>query len=242
MTEELKLHISKRFNRDLAELVNQLLQMGGVVEQQLKAAVDALLNADSGLAQQAKELEDKVDQFDLILGEACAQVLVLRQPAASDLRMTLAINRCVSDLERMGDEANKIASASLTLIEDGQPLAGYIEVRHIAQHVMQMLHDVLHAFSRQDVVLALDVKARDEKVDMEYRSAMRTLITFMMEEPRNISRILNVLWVLRALERIGDHACNIAEQVVYMVRGSDIRHASKEEIEKLLQQLNADDN
>lgn len=240
MTEELHLHISKRFNRDLAELVNQLLQMGGMVEQQLKAAVDALLNADAGLAQQAKDLEDRIDDFDLILSEACAQVLVLRQPAASDLRMTLAINRCVSDLERMGDEGNKIANASLTLIEDGQPLAGYIEVRHISQHVMQMLHDVLHAFVRQDVSLALDVKARDEKVDMEYRSAMRTLITFMMEEPRNISRILNVLWVLRALERIGDHACNIAEQVVYMVQGRDIRHASKDEIEKILQQLKSE--
>lgn len=236
MSEESKLHISKRFNRDLVGLVNQLLQMGGLVEQQLKLATDALLKADVELAKQAQVLEDKVDEFDVIMGESCARMLVLRQPAASDLRLTLAINNCVSDLERIGDEANKIASMAITLAgEEESP--GYVEVRHISNQVMSMLHDVLHAFSRQDMTLALAVKSRDEQVDMEYRSAMRTLITFMMEEPRNIGRVLNVIWVLRALERIGDHACNIAEQVVYMVQGSDIRHATKEEIEILFNRL-----
>ena len=237
MNEENKLHISKRFNRDLAALVNQLLQMGGLVEQQLKLAIEGLLTVDTGLAEEAQVLEDKVDEFDLILGEACAHMLVLRQPAASDLRMTLAINRCVSDLERIGDEANKIATMAITLANEGESPVGYVEVRHISQHVMSMLHDVLHAFTRQDMSLALAVMSRDEQVDMEYGSAMRTLVTFMMEEPRNIGRILNVIWVLRALERIGDHACNIAEQIVYMVQGEDIRHASKEEIERLFKQL-----
>ncbi len=236
MSEESKLHISKRFNRDLVGLVNQLLQMGGLVEQQLKLATDALLKADVELAKQAQVLEDKVDEFDVIMGESCARMLVLRQPAASDLRLTLAINNCVSDLERIGDEANKIASMAITLASEEES-PGYVEVRHISNQVMSMLHDVLHAFSRQDMTLALAVKSRDEQVDMEYRSAMRTLITFMMEEPRNIGRVLNVIWVLRALERIGDHACNIAEQVVYMVQGSDIRHATKEEIEILFNRL-----
>lgn len=236
MSEDSKLHISKRFNRDLVGLVNQLLQMGGLVEQQLKLATDALLKADVELAKQAQVLEDKVDEFDVIMGESCARMLVLRQPAASDLRLTLAINNCVSDLERIGDEANKIASMAITLASEEES-PGYVEVRHISNQVMSMLHDVLHAFSRQDMTLALAVKSRDEQVDMEYRSAMRTLITFMMEEPRNIGRVLNVIWVLRALERIGDHACNIAEQVVYMVQGSDIRHATKEEIEILFNQL-----
>lgn len=236
MSEDSKLHISKRFNRDLVGLVNQLLQMGGLVEQQLKLATDALLKADVELAKQAQVLEDKVDEFDVIMGESCARMLVLRQPAASDLRLTLAINNCVSDLERIGDEANKIASMAITLASEEES-PGYVEVRHISNQVMSMLHDVLHAFSRQDMTLALAVKSRDEQVDMEYRSAMRTLITFMMEEPRNIGRVLNVIWVLRALERIGDHACNIAEQVVYMVQGSDIRHATKEEIEILFNRL-----
>lgn len=236
MSEESKLHISKRFNRDLVGLVNQLLQMGGLVEQQLKLATDALLKADVELAKQAQVLEGKVDEFDVIMGESCARMLVLRQPAASDLRLTLAINNCVSDLERIGDEANKIASMAITLASEEES-PGYVEVRHISNQVMSMLHDVLHAFSRQDMTLALAVKSRDEQVDMEYRSAMRTLITFMMEEPRNIGRVLNVIWVLRALERIGDHACNIAEQVVYMVQGSDIRHATKEEIEILFNRL-----
>lgn len=237
MNEDYKLHISKRFNRDLVMLVNQLLQMGGLVEQQLKLATEALLKADVELAQQAQILEDKVDEFDVILGEACARMLVLRQPAASDLRMTLAINKCVSDLERIGDEANKIAIMAVTFASEGESPVGYVEVRHISQHVIGMLHDVLHAFTRQDMSLALVVKSRDEQVDMEYRSAIRTLITFMMEEPRNIGRVLNIIWVLRALERIGDHACNIAEQIVYMVQGSDIRHATKEEIELLFKQL-----
>lgn len=231
------LHISKRFNRDLAALVNQLLQMGGLVEQQLELAINALLNSDEQAAEQAKVIEDQIDKFDLILGEACAQMLVLRQPAASDLRMTLAINKCVSDLERMGDEANKIASMALSLLEQEPTPVGYVEVRHISQEVVSMLHDVLHAFSRQDVALALEVKARDGQVDLEYRSAMRALITFMMEEPRTIGRVLNIIWVLRALERIGDHACNIAEQVVYMVQGQDIRHASQAELDELLGQL-----
>lgn len=241
MTDEYKLHISKRFNRDLVALVNQLLQMGGLVEQQLKIATDALLNSDTELAKEAKVLEDKVDEFDVMLGESCTHMLVLRQPAASDLRMTLAINKCVSDLERIGDEANKIASMAITLAAEEESTDGYVEVRHISQQVMSMLHDVLNAFARQDVSMALAVKSRDEQVDMEYRSAMRTLITFMMEEPRKISRVLNIIWVLRALERIGDHACNIAEQVVYMVEGSDIRHATKEEIKALFNQLSDTD-
>src|SRR5690554_1822047 len=236
MSEESKLHISKRFNRDLVGLVNQLLRMGGLVEQQLTLATDALLKADVELAKQAQVLENKVDEFDVIMGESCARMLVLRQPAASDLRLTLAINNCVSDLERIGDEANKIASMAITLASEEES-PGYVEVRHISNQVMSMLHDVLHAFSRQDMTLALAVKSRDEQVDMEYRSAMRTLITFMMEEPRNIGRVLNVIWVLRALERIGDHVCNIAEQIVYMVQGSDIRHASKKEIESLFNTL-----
>lgn len=240
MIEAGSLHISKRFNRDLTMLVNQLLQMGGVVERQLEAALESLLQADEGLAQQAHELEDQVDELDLIIGEACAQVLVLRQPAATDLRMTLAINKCVSDLERMGDEANKIAKMAQSLMAEEASPTNYIEVRHIGQHVAKMLHDVLHAFSRQDVALALKVKASDEQVDIEYRSALRSLITFMMEEPKNITNILNIIWVLRALERIGDHVCNIAEQVVYMVKGRDIRHATKEEIEKIVQQMQQD--
>lgn len=233
--ENKPLHLSKSFNRDLAALVNQLLYLGGLVEQQLELAVEALLTNDSQAAQQAQELENKIDDLDLLLGEACAQMLVLRQPAASDLRMTLAINRCVSDLERMGDEAHKIACMALTL-EELTPV-GYVEIRHISQEVASMLHDVLHAFSRQDVALALEVKARDSQVDLEYSSAMRALITFMMEEPRTIGRVLNIIWVLRALERIGDHACNLAEQVVYMVQGQDIRHASQAEVKKLLGQF-----
>lgn len=235
MQEEFQQHISQQFNEDLAELTRQLLHMGGLVEQQLSLATRALLDSDTALADRVIRQEEQVNDLDLALGEACPRMLALRQPAASDLRMVMAISRCVSDLERIGDEADKIADMARTLSTDKSP-CGYVEVRRMGQHVGSMLHDVLHAFVRQDISQALAVKARDEEVDQEYGSAMRTLITFMMEEPRTISRVLNILWVLRALERIGDHTCNIAEQVVYLAQGRDIRHASPDELDELTRQ------
>lgn len=234
MQEEFQQHISKRFNDDMTALASQLLHMGGLVEQQLQQSVEALLKADSALAERVQRREDDVNEQDLAAGEACARMLALRQPAASDLRMILAIGKCVSDLERIGDEANKIAGMAQTLAAEGASPCGYVEVRRIAAQVSAMLHDVLHAFVRQDVEMAVKAAGRDAEVDMEYASAMRSLITFMMEEPRTIGRVMNMLWVLRALERIGDHACNIAEQVVYLVKGRDVRHASRDEMQNLL--------
>lgn len=234
MQENYQQHISQGFNSDLKALTLQLTHMGGLVEQQLAQATQALLGMNSDLAQQVLEREAEVDNMDIALGEACTRVLALRQPAASDLRRVLAVSKCVSDLERIGDEANKIARMTLQLIEEGAAQRGYVEVRHISQQVSAMLHDVLHAFVRQDVEQAVTVATQDEAVDMEYHSAMRSLITLMMEDPRSISQVLNVLWVLRSLERIGDHICNIAEQVVYLVQGRDMRHASREEMKALL--------
>jgi len=195
-----------------------------------------LLQADSALAEKVIETEKKVDNLEILIDEQCTRVLALRQPAASDLRLIIAVSKAVSDLERIGDESAKIARMGLQLAEEGESPRGYVEVRHIGNHVRNMLRDALDAFARFDAQKALTVAAEDNEVDMEYASAMRSLVTFMMEDPRSITRVLNIIWSLRALERIGDHARNIGEQVIYLVEGKDVRHISIDEIEKKLKE------
>lgn len=227
-------HSSSQFNEALESIRNNLMEMGGLVEKQVVDALQALLQADSALAEKVLETEDKVDKLEMLIDEECTKVLALRQPAASDLRLIIAVSKAVSDLERIGDESAKIARMGLQLAEEGESPRGYVEVRHIGNHVRNMLRDTLDAFARFDAKKALDVAAEDNEVDLEYRSAMRSLVTFMMEDPRAISRVLNIIWSLRALERIGDHARNIGEQVIYLVEGKDVRHISVDEIEAKL--------
>ncbi|AFT72624.1 Phosphate transport system regulatory protein [Alloalcanivorax dieselolei B5] len=225
-------HSSSQFNEALESIRNHLMEMGGLVEKQVVDALDALLRADSDLAEKVMQAEDKVDKLEIQIDEECARVLALRQPAASDLRLIIAVTKAVSDLERIGDESAKIAAMALQLSEEGESPRGYVEVRHIGNHVRNMLRDTLDAFARFDADKALDVAAEDNEVDLEYRSAMRSLVTFMMEDPRAISRVLNIIWSLRALERIGDHSRNIAEQVIFLVKGKDVRHISMDEMEE----------
>ncbi|KGD63296.1 phosphate transport system regulatory protein [Alcanivorax nanhaiticus] len=227
-------HSSSQFNEALESIRNNLMEMGGLVEKQVVDALQSLLQADSALAEKVLETEDKVDKLEMLIDEECTKVLALRQPAASDLRLIIAVTKAVSDLERIGDESAKIARMGLQLAEEGESPRGYVEVRHIGNHVRNMLRDTLDAFARFDAKKALEVAAEDNEVDLEYRSAMRSLVTFMMEDPRAISRVLNIIWSLRALERIGDHARNIGEQVIYLVEGKDVRHISVDEIEAKL--------
>ena len=227
-------HSSSQFNEALESIRNNLMEMGGLVEKQVVDALQSLLQADSALAEQVLETEDKVDKLEMLIDEECTKVLALRQPAASDLRLIIAVTKAVSDLERIGDESAKIARMGLQLAEEGESPRGYVEVRHIGNHVRNMLRDTLDAFARFDAKKALEVAAEDNEVDLEYRSAMRSLVTFMMEDPRAISRVLNIIWSLRALERIGDHARNIGEQVIYLVEGKDVRHITVDEIEAKL--------
>lgn len=231
-SEEYTHHISQQFNADLEEIRKHILSMGGMVEKQVTDAVTALVEADSELATQVITTERQVNGFELRIDEECTRLIALRQPAASDLRLVVAVTKANVDLERVGDEANKIAKMAIKLAEEGQLPRGYIEVRHIGNHVSTMLHQALDAFARFDVDQALMVVKEDNDVDVEYESAMRQLITFMMEDPRYIKRVLNVMWSLRALERIGDHARNIAEQVIYLVKGKDIRHIPLERLEE----------
>ena len=159
-----------------------------------------------------------------------------RQPTANDLRTVLAMSKANTDLERIGDEASKIARIAQALIGDGESPRGYMEARHIGNQVRLMIREALDAFARLDAEQALRVMQADADIDREYQSATRTLMTFMMEDPRQISRVMNVLWVLRSLERMGDHARNISEQVIYMVKGRDVRHTHIDTVEQQLQQ------
>lgn len=217
-------HISRQFNQELEDLKTHMLTMGGLVEKQVQDSVRALLDNDSELATRVRDTDAQVNDLQMQIDDECTRILAHRQPAASDLRLVLAVIRASSDLERIGDEASKIARNVITLCDSDSAVRGLVEVRHISEHVRKMLRDSLTAFARFDLEMAVSVVQEDELVDGEYGSAMRSLITFMAEDARAISPVLNVMWILRALERVGDHANNLAEHVVYLVKGLDIRH------------------
>ncbi len=227
-------HISQRFNEDLEAIKTQTMAMGGLVEQQVGEALIALIDADSDMAELVLSREQQVNAMELAVDEECARILVKRQPAASDLRMVLVITKTGRDLERIGDEAKKIAKMALACAENGQAPRGCIEVRHIGETVRQMVHDALDALARFDVDSALQVVQKDRMVDQDYRSATRELMTYMMEDPRSMTRVMNIMWVLRSLERVGDHAQNIAEYVFYLVKGKDMRHLTLEQLKAAL--------
>lgn len=222
--DKLSHHISQQFNTELEEVRSHLLAMGGLVEKQVNDAVTALIEADTGLAQQVREVDQQTNQMERSIDEECVRILARRQPAASDLRLIISISKSVIDLERIGDEATKIAKRAIELCEDGQAPRGYVEIRHIGEQVRKMVQQALDAFARFDAELALSVAQYDKTIDREYKTALRELVTYMMEDPRSISRVLSVIWALRSLERIGDHARNIAELVIYLVQGTDVRH------------------
>ncbi|MGM0520972.1 MAG: phosphate signaling complex protein PhoU, partial [Pseudomonadota bacterium] len=217
------------------ELKTHLMAMGGLVEKQVHDAVISLLEGDTKLAIKVRDSDREVNDLQLQIDDECTRVLARRQPAASDLRLVVAVIRASSDLERIGDEASKIARNAITLSESGAAVRGLVEVRHISEHVRKMLRDALTSFARFDTDLAIEVVREDELVDDEYSSAMRSLVTFMAEDARSISSVLSVMWVLRALERVGDHADNLAEHVVYLVKGLDIRHQSHDTLDQQLE-------
>ena len=229
--EDYQQHISARFNSELESLRNHMLEMGGKVEQQLEMALQAMMSMDSGAAESTVDRDSEVNQMEMAIDDECATIIARRQPTASDLRLVIAIIKVNTDLERIGDEAARVAKLALRMTEEGASPSSFVEIRHIGNRVSQMLRDALDAFARLDVDQALDVLKEDAEVDKEYGSAMRSLFTFMMEDPREIGAVLNEMWALRSLERIGDHACNIAEHVVYLVRGLDVRHGRLDELD-----------
>ncbi|MFC3902749.1 phosphate uptake regulator, PhoU [Acinetobacter marinus] len=228
-------HISSQFNENLQDVNTMFMAMGGLVEQQVANAIHALLDTNLDLALKVQEEDNAVNQLERDIDEALTLILARRHPAASDLRMVLAMSKANTDLERIGDEAAKIARIAQALSEDGESPRGYMETRHIGNQVRIMIREALDAFARLDAEAALHVMRADADIDREYSSAMRALMTYMIEDPRHISRVINVMWVLRSLERIGDHARNISEQVIYMVKGLDVRHTDFEQVEQKIQ-------
>lgn len=217
-------HYMKQFDEELEEIRTRLMEMGGKVEQQLQNAIRAVSEADSKLAEDVIREEQHVDDMELDIDEACILIIARRQPAASDLRLVMMVTKAVNDLERIGDEAKKIANHAIILAGETGTSEGYTEVRHLGQSVLKMLGHALDAFARFDVAAAMMTLEEDKQIDLDYRTALRELVTYMMEDPRSISRVINILWVVRSLERIGDHAKNLCEQIVFVVHGKDIRH------------------
>lgn len=228
-------HISKAFEADLEGTRTRVLQMGGLVEQQILAAMRAYASGDGALVEQVIDTDKRVNGYEVSIDSACNHIVVRRQPAASDLRLIMGISKIVTDLERIGDEAEKIARMARALHEHGPKHAQrFPAVRHAADTAVAMLRRSLDAFARLDAGAAAEVLKEDPAIDAEFTAVLRQLITYMMEDPRTISAALDIVWVAKAVERIGDHAKNVAEQVIYIVRGTDVRHTSFADVEREL--------
>jgi phosphate transport system protein len=217
-------HISRRFNKDIENLRSNVLTMGGVVEEQLSRAISAIVSGDSELGLQVAHDDYKVNELEVHIDEECSRILATRAPTAGDLRLIVAIIKTITDLERIGDEAEKIGFLASKLAGMDRPSDSYRELKTLGTHVSHMLRDAMNAFARLDVNESFEVVREDQRVDEEYEAIQRQCITFMMEDPRSIKRVMNVTWAARSLERIGDHAKNICEYVIYMVQGRDVRH------------------
>ena len=221
-------HLSSQYDEELSNLRTHVLQMGGLVETQVSAAIEAYSTGEIASVKTIVETDRKVNELEKAIDDDCAHIIAKRQPTASDLRLVLGISKIVTDLERAGDEAKKIAKGVRRIYENGHmPVQYGIGVRHIAEAALGMVRQALDAFARLDTKLAEAVIHADNDVDTEFKSIMRQLITHMMEDPRTITTSMDIIWISRAVERIGDHAKNVAEHVIFIVEGRDIRHMGK---------------
>ena len=226
-------HTYKQYDAELEAVRAKVLEMGGLVEQQIVNALDALVNANPTLAESVIANDHRVNALEVQVDEDCSHIIARRQPAAGDLRMIMMVVKTITDLERIGDEATKIARVAQKIYEsDRMYTPRFTEIKTMVGLVREMLRMALDAFARLDVSKTVDVARQDEQVDEQFRAATRQLITFMLEDPRTISMSLEVLFVAKAIERIGDHSKNIAEYVVYMVKGKDVRHTTVQEMER----------
>jgi phosphate transport system protein len=223
-------HIFRQYDHELLDIRNQVLVLGGLVEEQVKGAIQALTFGDMEMAERVIADDYKVNSMEVTLDEACTQMIALRQPAARDLRLIVAVIKTITDLERIGDEAKRIGRIALDLASHQPRRNQLTDLEHLAQHVRKLLRKALDAFARMDVDEALGVVQEDRHVDREYESIMRQQLTFMMEDPRCIPISLDIMWSARSLERIGDRSCNICEYVIYYIKGKNIRHINIEQV------------
>ncbi len=231
---DMKHHIIHRYDEELQDVRERALAMGGLVEEQLSNALKALLECDGVLGDAVVKDDVKVNAMEVALDEECTQLLARRQPAASDLRFILAVEKTITDLERIGDEAEGIARmASRMACADHLSPRLLSGVEHLGERVSRIVHETLDAFARMDVDAAISTAQQDVEIDKVYDSTVRHLSTYMLEDPRNITRILDICWSARSLERIGDHAKNICEYVIYLVKGKDVRHITIEQMEEV---------
>lgn len=229
-------HISKRYDRELEEIRSKVLTMGGLVERQVGDAIRSIIESDIELAESVINNDIKVNGLEVSIDEECVQILARRQPTATDLRSVIAVIKTITDLERIGDEAKRIARQGIDIEGKYAKKRQFTDFEHLGHHVLEMVRESLDAFARLDVNLSLAVAQEDEKVDREYESIMRQQMTYLMEDPRTIPVSLDIMWAARAVERIGDRCCNICEYIIYLVKGKDIRHISLDQVEKDLRQ------
>ncbi|MBK7658436.1 MAG: phosphate signaling complex protein PhoU [Betaproteobacteria bacterium] len=226
-------HTSKRYDAELETVRSHVLQMGGLVETQITAAIEALATGNLQLADQVVADDHRVNSLEVKIDEECAHIIARRQPAAQDLRMIMTVIKMITDLERIGDEAEKIARMTkLIYASERLLLPRFAEIKVAAGYALDMLKKALDAFARVDLAAAAAVVKQDRLLDDQFRGILRQLITFMMEDARTISTSIEILFVAKALERIGDHSKNMSEYVVYLVKGKDVRHVTAEEFER----------
>ena len=225
-------HISGQFNEDLERVINHVMAMGGLVEKQLKDSISAMIEGDEELAKEVLKNDYQINDFEVSIDEECSRIIAKRQPAAGDLRLIMAIIKTITDLERIGDEAEKIAKvAEESFSKEQRDLL--VNLENLGRRVLVMLQSTLDAFTRMDVDAAINVHKKDDKIDREYEGLMRQLMTYMMEDPRAIPQVMSVIWSARALERIGDRCQNICEYIIYFVKGKVVRHTTPEDMKKL---------
>ncbi len=230
MSLKLNQHISREYNAELERIRSQVLRMGGLVESQLTQSVRALRKADTSLAVEVQNADGRINQLEVEIDAECTEIVARRQPAASDLRLIMGVSKIISDLERIGDEAKRIAKMTNTDLAGHLPEHMNMEIGYMADLARTMLHDVLDAFARLDADDALEIAQRDRQIDLKYESITRQLITYMVQDVKTIPTALAVMWAVRSLERIGDRAQNIAEHLIYLVRGEDVRHVPLDDL------------
>ena len=226
-------HLSSQFDNDLNALCGSLLEMGGLVESQVSMAMKAFSQLDGDLANQVMAREVEVNDFEITIDQACTELIARRQPIAGDLRLVMAVSKAITNLERAGDEADRIARRTKHILEDSASHGiNTAEIRVSGQMAVSLLRRSLDCFARLDTVVAAEVVNEDKQIDEEFKAFVRKLTSYMAEDPRTISVGLDMLSIAKAVERIGDHAKNIAEFVIYIVKGTDVRHIPHDELTK----------